>query len=68
MEQARRPTLAHHVHRAPPMGARVLINETRYKLAGGPLPPRVARIADCKVSHKLLCDFGNLSIFCANIY
>jgi len=33
MEQARRPALAHHVHRIVPMGARVLINETRYKLA-----------------------------------
>src|ERR1022692_1908952 len=31
MEQARRPTLADHVHRTAPMGARVLINETRYK-------------------------------------
>src|SRR6202162_2483797 len=31
MEQARRPTLAHHVHRTASMGARVLINETRYK-------------------------------------
>jgi hypothetical protein len=33
MEQARRPALAHHVHRIVPMGARVLINETRYELS-----------------------------------
>jgi hypothetical protein len=31
MEQARRPTLADHVHRVAPMGARVLINRTWYK-------------------------------------
>jgi hypothetical protein len=30
LEQARRSTLAHHVHRTASMGARVLINETRY--------------------------------------
>ena len=30
MEQARRPALAHHVHRIAPMGAWVLINETWY--------------------------------------
>src|SRR5207247_8064819 len=32
MEQARRPTLAHHVHRTPPMGPRVLINGIWYYL------------------------------------
>jgi hypothetical protein len=31
MEQARRSTMAHHVHRIAPMGARVLINGTWYK-------------------------------------
>src|SRR5205809_4495586 len=31
MEQARRPTLAHHVHRTAPMGPRVLINGIWYK-------------------------------------
>jgi hypothetical protein len=31
LEQARRATLAHHVHRFAPLGARVLINETWYK-------------------------------------
>jgi hypothetical protein len=30
MEQARRPALAHHVHRTAPMGPRVLINRTWY--------------------------------------
>jgi hypothetical protein len=30
MEQARRPALAHHVHRTAPMGARVLINGIWY--------------------------------------
>jgi hypothetical protein len=30
MEQARRSTMAHHVHRIAPMGARVLINGTWY--------------------------------------
>jgi hypothetical protein len=30
MEQARRATMAHHVHRFAPMGARVLINENWY--------------------------------------
>src|SRR5258708_14360892 len=30
MEQARRPTLAHHVHRTAPMGPRVLINGIWY--------------------------------------
>jgi hypothetical protein len=33
LEQARRATLAHHVHRFAPLGARVLINETWYYLA-----------------------------------
>jgi hypothetical protein len=32
MEQARRPALAHHVHRTAPMGPRVLINGIWYKL------------------------------------
>jgi hypothetical protein len=31
MEQARRPALAHHVHRTAPMGPRVLINGIWYK-------------------------------------
>jgi hypothetical protein len=30
LEQARRPALAHHLHRSAPMGAWVLINETWY--------------------------------------
>jgi hypothetical protein len=30
MEQVRRATLAHHVHRFAPLGARVLINESWY--------------------------------------
>jgi hypothetical protein len=30
MEQARRPALAHHVHRTAPMGPRVLINGIWY--------------------------------------
>jgi hypothetical protein len=38
MEQARRSALAHHVNRFAPVGARVLINETWYKVAPG-LPP-----------------------------
>jgi hypothetical protein len=32
MEQARRPALAHHVHRTAPMGPRVLINGIWYTL------------------------------------
>jgi hypothetical protein len=32
MEQARRPALAHHVHRTAPMGPRVLINGICYKM------------------------------------
>jgi hypothetical protein len=40
LEQARRSALAHHVNRTAPMGARVLINETRYELVLG---------ADCEV-------------------
>ena len=35
LEQARRSALAHHVHRIAPMGARVLINGTRYKSYDG---------------------------------
>jgi hypothetical protein len=33
MEQARRPALAHHVHRTAPMGPRVLINGIWYYAA-----------------------------------
>src|ERR1700730_16260846 len=33
MEQARRPALAHHVHRTAPMGPRVLINGIWYNMA-----------------------------------
>jgi hypothetical protein len=35
LEQARRSALAHHVARIAPMGARVLINGTRYKSVHG---------------------------------
>jgi hypothetical protein len=37
MEQARRPALAHHVHRTAPMGPRVLINGIWYEGLGGGL-------------------------------
>jgi len=36
MEQARRSSLAHHVHRTAPMGPRVLINGIWYKLRASP--------------------------------
>src|SRR5262249_53898191 len=39
LEQARRSAVAHHVYRIASMGARVLINGTRYKLANEPYYP-----------------------------
>jgi len=38
MEQARRPALAHHVHRTAPMGPRVLINGIWYKTVPAKTP------------------------------
>src|SRR5262249_34626580 len=41
MEQARRPALAHHVHRTAPMGPRVLINGIWYYLSAAELAAKL---------------------------
>ncbi|WP_210168789.1 hypothetical protein, partial [Methylobacterium sp. Leaf399] len=58
LEQAHRPTLAHHVHRTAPMGPWVLINENWYylrqlnKLAQGEYRNRFTPQADSRSSPK----------------
>jgi len=59
MEQARRPTLAHHVHRTAPMGPRVLINGIWYKREVVKEGPR-RKLPMRSLKFSVLDAFGNL--------